>query len=201
MILLIDNYDSFTWNLYQAMAALGVEVRVLRNDALTVLEALALEPSGIVLSPGPGRPANAGICPALIAALPERTPLLGVCLGHQALVEHEGGALELDPVPTHGKSSLVHHDGSELFVGLPNPFQAGRYHSLRAVRDALPGSLALTAWTEDGLVMAVRHTELPRFGVQFHPESILTPQGERVLARFLETCGEPLARPGAETLA
>jgi anthranilate synthase/aminodeoxychorismate synthase-like glutamine amidotransferase len=199
MILLIDNYDSFTWNLYQAMAALGVEVRVLRNDALTVAEAIALEASGIVLSPGPGRPLSAGICPALIAALPEHTPLLGVCLGHQALVEHEGGALEIDPVPTHGKSSLVHHDGSELFADLPNPFQAGRYHSLRAARDSLPETLTLTAWTGDGLVMGVRHRELPRFGVQFHPESILTPQGERLLARFLEVAGEPLVRPGAES--
>ena len=186
MILLIDNYDSFTWNLYQAMAALGVEVRVVRNDALTVPQALELEPSGVVLSPGPGRPANAGICPALIAALPERTPLLGVCLGHQALVEHEGGALELDPVPTHGKSSLVHHDGSELFEDLPNPFQAGRYHSLRAERDALPDSLALTAWTEDGIVMGLKHKELPVWGVQFHPESILTGEGKHILKNFLD---------------
>jgi len=194
MILLVDNYDSFTWNLYQAMAGLGAEVEVERNDALTVGEALAREPSGIVLSPGPGRPADAGICPELLRRLPAALPLLGVCLGHQGLVESCGGALELDPVPTHGKSSLVHHDGAALFADLPNPFQAGRYHSLRARRDALPAELALSAWTADGLVMAVRHATLPRFGVQFHPESILTPQGERILARFLALCGEPLAR-------
>ncbi len=192
MILLVDNYDSFTWNLVQAMAALGVRVRVVRNDALALQDALALEPAGVVLGPGPGHPRRAGICPALIGALDERTPLLGVCLGHQALVEHEGGALELDPLPTHGRASPVHHDGSGLFVDLPSPFRAGRYHSLRARRDALPPSLALTAWTDDGLVMAVRHRELPRFGVQFHPESILTPGGDRLLARFLEVSGEPV---------
>ncbi len=190
MILLLDNYDSFTWNLYQAMAALGAEVVVKRNDAITVDGVLALEPSGVVLSPGPGRPANAGIQPKLIGALPNDVPLLGVCLGHQGLVEHYGGELEVDPIPTHGKSSLVHHDASELFADLPNPFTAGRYHSLRAVRDRLPKSLALSAWTGEGVVMAVRHVTLPRFGVQFHPESILTPQGERLLARFLASCGE-----------
>jgi anthranilate synthase component 2 len=197
MILLVDNYDSFTWNLYQAMAGLGVEVRVARNDALSVDEALALAPAGIVLSPGPGRPAQAGICPELLQRAPESTALLGVCLGHQGLVESCGGELEVDPVPVHGKASLVHHDGQSILAGLPNPFQAGRYHSLRARRDRLPRDLALSAWTEDGLVMAVRHRELPRFGVQFHPESILTPQGGRVLAAFLALAGEPLARPEA----
>jgi len=195
VILIVDNYDSFTWNVYQAMAALGAEVLVRRNDALSVDDALALEPAAIVVSPGPGKPSDAGICPELFARLPERVPLLGVCLGHQGLGEHYGGELERDPAPTHGKASLVHHDGDELFADLPNPFLAGRYHSLRAKRDRLPRSLALTAWTSDGLVMAVRHATLPRFGVQFHPESILTPQGERVLARFLRIAGEPaLAR-------
>jgi anthranilate synthase component 2 len=193
MILLLDNYDSFTWNLYQAMAALGAEVEVRRNDALSVADVLAMEPSGVVLSPGPGRPADAGIQPALLCALPEGVPLLGVCLGHQGLVEACGGELERDPVPVHGKSSLVHHDGPGLFAGLPNPFPAGRYHSLRARRDALPAELRLTAWTAEGHVMGVQHTRLPRYGVQFHPESILTPQGERVLARFLSVAGEPLA--------
>ncbi len=193
MILLLDNYDSFTWNLYQALATLGAEVEVRRNDALTVADVLAMQPAGIVLSPGPGRPSDAGIQPELLRALPERMPLLGVCLGHQGLVESCGGALERDPIPVHGKSSLVHHDGSALFVGLPNPFQAGRYHSLRAVRDALPAELKLTAWTTDGHVMGVQHVRLPRFGVQFHPESILTPQGERIVARFLQIAGEPLA--------
>ncbi len=193
MILLLDNYDSFTWNLYQAMAGLGAEVEVRRNDALTVDDVIAMRPTGIVLSPGPGRPEHAGIQPELLRRLDERTPLLGVCLGHQGLVEACGGALERDPIPVHGKSSLVHHDGSPLYQGLPNPFQAGRYHSLRARRDALPDELKLTAWTADGHVMGVQHTRLPRYGVQFHPESILTPQGERLVANFLAIAGEPLA--------
>jgi len=192
LILLLDNYDSFTWNLYQAMAALGVEVEVHRNDALTVDEVLARRPAAVVLSPGPGRPADAGIQPELLRRAPDALPILGVCLGHQGLVEIYGGALERDPAPTHGKASLVHHDGDELFRDLPNPFPAGRYHSLRAVRDQLPKELRLTAWTSEGLVMAVRHVALPRFGVQFHPESILSPQGERILARFLEKAGEPV---------
>ena len=192
MILLLDNYDSFTFNLYQAIAALGVEVEVHRNDALTVEQVLARKPAGLVLSPGPGRPSEAGIQPELLRRAPADLPLLGVCLGHQGLVECHGGALERDPAPTHGKASLVHHDASDLFRDLPNPFPAGRYHSLRARRDALPAELRLTAWTAEGLVMAVRHEKLPRYGVQFHPESILTPQGTRVLARFLEIAGEPL---------
>lgn len=195
MMLLIDNYDSFTWNVYQALAELGSEVLVHRNDALTVDAALALAPSAVIVSPGPGRPAQAGITPDLIAALPDDMPLLGVCLGHQALVERYGGVLEHDPIPTHGKASLVHHDSSELFRDLPNPFPAGRYHSLRARRDSLPDELVLTAWTAEGLVMAVRHRDRPHFGVQFHPESILTPQGSSVLARFLELAGEPVSRP------
>lgn len=189
MILLLDNYDSFTWNLWQALAALGCEVRVERNDALSAEEALALAPEAVVFSPGPGRPADAGVMPALLAALPARTPLLGVCLGHQCLVEHYGGRLEVDPVPVHGKASPVHHEKDPLFAGLPNPFPAGRYHSLRAERAVLPACLRLTAWTEEGHVMAVRHRELPRHGVQFHPESILTPQGGRLLANFLELAG------------
>lgn len=199
MILLVDNYDSFTWNVYQALAELGADVRVHRNDALTVDEALALAPSALVLSPGPGRPADAGITPELLRRAPDELPVLGVCLGHQALVERYGGRLERDPVPMHGKSSLVHHDGSALFAGLPNPFPAGRYHSLRAERDSLPDDLGLAAWTEDGVVMAVRHASLPRFGVQFHPESILTPQGASVMANFLRVAGEPVrvvAEPG-----
>jgi len=190
MILLLDNYDSFTWNLYQSMAGFGVEVEVHRNDAITVAAILAMAPAGIVLSPGPGRPSDAGIQPELLRALPESMPLLGVCLGHQGLVEAHGGALERDPIPVHGKSSLVHHDGSELFEGLTNPFPAGRYHSLRARRDTLPAELELSAWTADGLVMAVRHARLPRYGVQFHPESILTPDGDRLFGRFLAIAGE-----------
>jgi len=189
VILLIDNYDSFTFNLYQLMAELGAEVRVERNDALRPEEALALEPAAIVLSPGPGRPAGAGITPALLESLPDELPLLGVCLGHQALVESEGGRLEVDPVPVHGKRSSLRHDGKGLFEGLPHPLVAGRYHSLRAERAALPESLELCAETEDGLVMAVRHRAKPRHGLQFHPESILTPDGRGLLANFLRLAG------------
>jgi len=191
MILLIDNYDSFTYNLYQSLAASGAQVEVVRNDALTVEEALAKGVSGVVLSPGPGRPERAGICLDLIKALPADVPLLGVCLGHQALVEALGGKLEIDPIPTHGKPAMVHTlKSATLFQGLPNPFQAGRYHSLRAIREELPEELELCAWTEDGLVMAVQHKSRPWFGVQFHPESILTPQGDRMLEKFLQTAGE-----------
>jgi anthranilate synthase/aminodeoxychorismate synthase-like glutamine amidotransferase len=192
VILLVDNYDSFTYNLYQALAKYGADVRVVRNDALSVGEALGLDPTAIVLSPGPGRPRDAGICLELLARMPETTSLLGVCLGHQALVEQCGGQLEVDAAPVHGKASLVHHDGQGLFEGLPNPVSCGRYHSLRAVRETLPEDLALTAWTEEGHVMAVRHVSAPRFGLQFHPESILTPQGERMLVRFLSLSGEPV---------
>ena len=189
MILLIDNYDSFTWNLVQAMAALGADVRVARNDALSPAEALALAPRAVVLSPGPGRPAEAGICLELLAALPRELPLLGVCLGHQALVEHCGGRIERDPSPTHGRATAVLHGGGLLYRDLEDPFQAGRYHSLCALTP-LPADLELEAWTAGGLVMGVRHRELPRFGVQFHPESILTPGGERLLARFLALAEE-----------
>ncbi len=192
MIVLLDNYDSFTWNIYQAIAHFGVEVVVLRNDALSVDQLLALSPTALVLSPGPGRPKDAGIQPELIRRAPDQLPILGVCLGHQGLVEHYGGELERDPLPTHGKSSLVFHEGEPLFRDLPNPFQAGRYHSLRAKRDGLPAELVLTSWTRDGFVMSVRHATLPRYGVQFHPESILSPQGERIFLRFLALAGEPV---------
>jgi len=192
MILLVDNYDSFVYNLDQALAGLGAVTRVVRNDALTVDAALALEPSAVVISPGPGRPRDAGITAELLARLPQDVPLLGVCLGHQALVERYGGELELDDAPVHGKASLVHHDGRGLFEGLPTPMSCGRYHSIRAVRSSLPSELHLGAWTEGGVVMAVRHVSLPRFGVQFHPESILTPLGVRLLARFLAVAGVPV---------
>ncbi|MBI5433697.1 MAG: aminodeoxychorismate/anthranilate synthase component II [Planctomycetes bacterium] len=190
MILLVDNYDSFTWNLWQGFAGLGLDVRVVRNDVITVAEALASGARGIVLSPGPGHPRDSGICPELLRRAPDALPILGVCLGHQALVERYGGELEIDPLPVHGKSSLVHHARATLFADLADPFQAGRYHSLRAVRARLPHELALCGSTADGLVMAVQHRELPRFGVQFHPESILTPDGDRILARFATVCGE-----------
>ena len=189
MILLIDNYDSFVFNLEQALASLGAEVMVVRNDALTVREALDLEPTAVVISPGPGRPESAGIVLDLLQALPAEVPVLGVCLGHQARVLSEGGALEVDGAPVHGKSSLVHHDQSGLFERMATPMTCGRYHSLRADRAALPESLRLVAWTEDGSVMGVEHRSLPRYGLQFHPESILTPLGESVVARFLSRAG------------
>ncbi len=195
MILLLDNYDSFTWNLYQALAARGAEVEVVRNDACSVDELLAVGPVAVVSSPGPGRPEDAGVLPELIARIPDELPFLGVCLGHQALVQHHGGRLVVDDVPVHGKASLVHHEGAPLFAGLPEPFPAGRYHSLRAERESLPTILELTAWTEDGIVMGVKHRERPHWGVQFHPESILTPQGERLLANFLDLAGLPAPLP------
>lgn len=190
MILLIDNYDSFTWNLYQSMAGQGAQVEVHRNDAITLQDIAALQPSGVVISPGPGRPADAGITPQLFDAVPEHTPMLGVCLGHQAICEHYGAELEVDPVPVHGKSSILHHDNDGLFRSLPNPLPAGRYHSLRARRDSLPECLKLTAWTEEGLVMGVKHAQMPRYGIQFHPESILTPTGDRMIGRFLAMTGD-----------
>jgi anthranilate synthase component 2 len=192
MILLIDNYDSFAFNLYQALSIFGAEVRVVRNDELTVAEAVELRPAAVVISPGPGRPAGAGIVLELLAQLPHETPVLGVCLGHQALVESEGGALEVDAVPMHGKASEVQHGSSGLFSKVPSPMSCGRYHSLRARRDALPDTLRIAATSEDGAIMAVEHATLPRFGLQFHPESILTPHGSELLARFLELAGETL---------
>jgi anthranilate synthase component II len=196
LLLLIDNYDSFTYNLYQALAASGAKVEVLRNDSLTVDEALAMEARAVVLSPGPGHPRDAGICMDLLAALPDETPLLGVCLGHQALVLHYGGELEVDEAPVHGMADEVQHEGSRLLEGCPHPFVAGRYHSLRARRESLPEELRLVAWNGGGQVMAVEHTSLPRYGVQFHPESILSPLGGRILDRFLSISGFSESTPG-----
>lgn len=186
MILLIDNYDSFTFNLAQAFWAEGAELEVLRNDAEAIDSVLAMQPTAVVLGPGPGRPEGAGMCLDLIRQLPDTVPMLGVCLGHQALIESAGGELEYDPEPTHGRASMVHHDGEGIFRGLPNPFAAGRYHSLRSSPN-LPPQYRRSAWTEAGLVMGVRHRNLPRFGVQFHPESILTPLGPKLVANFLGT--------------
>ncbi len=184
MILLVDNYDSFTFNVYQALAATGEPVVVVRNDETSVSEWLALEPAAVVLSPGPGRPENAGQSPELVARLGPSTPLLGVCLGHQILIKHEGGAICRDQSPIHGRSSPVEHNGDALFEGLPSPFEAARYHSLRAA-EPLPPSLERIAWTASGLVMGVRHRTLPRWGVQFHPESILSPKGHTILENFV----------------
>jgi anthranilate synthase/aminodeoxychorismate synthase-like glutamine amidotransferase len=183
-VLLLDNYDSFTWNLVQALQVLGAEVQVVRNDAEPVAALLTRAPTHVVVSPGPGRPEAAGGSMALIEAVLGRVPLLGVCLGHQALGLVLGARLVQGP-PVHGKSSLVHHDGRGLFEGLPQPLTVGRYHSLHLPEATLPPCLRVTARTEDGLVMAMEHVSLPAAGVQFHPESILTPAGPELLARFL----------------
>lgn len=190
MLLLIDNYDSFTWNLHQALESVDVTVEVVRNDAWSVERVLSAGARGLILSPGPGRPSEAGICPELLRRAPPDLPILGVCLGHQALVEHYGGVVECDPRPVHGRATPTHHDGSELFAHTPDPFDAGRYHSLHARRESLPAELAVSAWTDDGLVMAVRHLRRPQWGLQFHPESILTPAGPAMLAEFARLCGE-----------
>lgn len=184
-ILLIDNYDSFTYNLVQAFAAKGAEVLVYRNDAITLDAARKLEPSHLVISPGPGRPEDAGISMAMIAAFSERVPLLGVCLGHQCLVSHFGGDIVRADRLMHGKTSLVNHDTRTIYAGMPLPFEAGRYHSLCAERGSLPAVLEVTAETEQGEIMGVRHTSLPLEGVQFHPESVLTPEGDRLMANFM----------------
>ena len=189
MLLLIDNYDSFTYNLYQGLCVGGASVEVVRNDVCSVDELLAKKPQAIVLSPGPGKPDDAGVCLELIEKLPADIPLLGVCLGHQALVQAYGGQLEVDKAPVHGMSSLVHHEGSSILGTCSNPFEAGRYHSIRAIRGELPEDLRLTAWTDDGIVMAVEHKERPLYGIQFHPESILTAQGQRILNKFLSLAG------------
>ena len=188
MILLIDNYDSFAFNLYQSLAGMGAQVQVVRNDAHSVDALLEQAPTAIVLSPGPGRPKDAGVCLDLLAALPKGVPVLGVCLGHQSLVEHYGGSLEVDEGPVHGKASLVHHDGQGLFRGLPSPFPCGRYPSLRAVRATLPDCLELRAWTEAGDVMAVQHTSEAHFGLQFHPEVNDSEYGARIMENFVEIC-------------
>ncbi len=186
MILVIDNYDSFTYNLVQLLLGLEQEVVVRRNDVASVPELLALEPDAIVLSPGPGRPENAGICVDLIRSEPS-APLLGVCLGHQALALAFGGAIEAAPVLMHGKTSRVHHTGTGILSGLPDPFEATRYHSLRVAEEHQPDCLEVHARAEDdGSVMAMAHCELPYWGVQFHPESILTTTGGQLLEQFLE---------------
>lgn len=184
-MLLIDNYDSFTYNLVQAFAALGAQVMVYRNDAISVDEALHLEPSHLVISPGPGRPEDAGISIDMIAAFADRAPVLGVCLGHQCLVHYFGGEIVRAGRLMHGKTSLAEHDGNTIFEGLTQPLEVGRYHSLCAQQDALPDVLELTASTRRGEIMGVRHKALPLEGVQFHPESILTPEGDQLMANFL----------------
>ena len=185
MILVVDHYDSFVYNLVQLVESLGAKTEVVRSDAEPAGALLARAPDAVILSPGPGRPEDAGCMLELARELAPETPLLGVCLGHQALGAAFGGHVERGPVPVHGKASLVFHHGVGILDGLPNPFEAGRYHSLVVTREDLPEELEVTAWTEDGLVMGVQHRTLPRFGVQFHPESILTPDGPRIVENFL----------------
>jgi anthranilate synthase/aminodeoxychorismate synthase-like glutamine amidotransferase len=185
MILLIDNYDSFTFNLVQFLGDLGAGCEVWRNDTLSVEEALARQPDAIVLSPGPCTPNEAGICLDVITASAGKVPLLGVCLGHQAIGQAFGGEVVRAPIPMHGKVSEITHNGADIFAGLPSPFRATRYHSLVVRRDTLPASLQATAWTEDGQIMGLRHATLPIFGVQFHPESIASEYGHEILRNFL----------------
>jgi len=184
-ILLIDNYDSFTYNLVQAFAAKGAEVLTIRNDAITVAEARAIEPTHLVISPGPGRPDDAGVSLEMIAAFAGSIPMLGVCLGHQCLVQHYGGEIIRAERLMHGKTSMVTHDGGSLFEGMSQPFEAGRYHSLCADATCLPAELAITAKTDRGEIMGVRHKTMQLEGVQFHPESVLTPEGDILMANFI----------------
>ena len=198
-LLLIDNYDSFTYNLVQAFLVLGAEVSVYRNDALTPGEALALAPSHLCISPGPGTPYDAGVSMDMIRAFAGRIPVLGVCLGHQSIVEVFGGKVVRAARLMHGKTSLVRHDGRTLFSGVPQPCEVGRYHSLIAAPEAVPEVLEVSAQTAEGEIMAVRHHSLMVEGVQFHPESILTPEGPQLLKNFLQyTAGEraPVATGG-----
>ena len=185
-LLLIDNYDSFTYNLVQAFLVLGADVRVYRNDAIDVSQATALAPTHLCISPGPGTPDDAGVSMDMIRAFAGRIPVLGVCLGHQSIVEVFGGKVVRAGRLMHGKTSMIQHDGLGVFAGLPQPCEVGRYHSLIAAPDSLPATLAVTAWTEAKEIMGVRHVALAVEGVQFHPESILTPLGPRLLGNFLK---------------
>jgi len=186
MLLMIDNYDSFTYNLVQYLGELGEEVVVRRNDQIGVEQIRALAPRRIVISPGPCTPNEAGISVPVVAELSGEIPLLGVCLGHQSIGQAFGGKVVRAGMLMHGKTSMIHHDGSTLFADISNPFQATRYHSLIVDREGFPACLKATAWVDDGTVMALEHRELPVFGVQFHPESILTTEGKRILKNFLE---------------
>lgn len=199
MILMIDNYDSFTYNLVQELSELTVaQVRVIRNDAAAVDELLGLGPGAIVISPGPGVPEGAGVTVELIRRAPE-IPLLGICLGHQALAVANGARVIRAPEPVHGKTSPIEHGPGPLYAGLPNPFTATRYHSLVVERSSLGPDLAVTAWTRDGLVMGLAHRRRPHFGVQFHPESYLSREGKLLLGNFLRLAGLPVDTGGGRT--
>ena len=192
VILMLDNYDSFTYNLVQELSEVGdVAIEVVRNDVSSVDDLLSLEPQAIVISPGPGTPEDAGVSMDLVRGAAS-LPLLGICLGHQAIAAVHGGKVVRAPEPVHGKTSRILHDGAGLFQDLPNGFEATRYHSLVVERDSLADNLAVTAWTGEGDVMAIRDCERPHFGVQFHPESYLCHEGKRLLARFLKIAGLPV---------
>ena len=188
-LLLIDNYDSFTYNLVQAFLVLGARVDVYRNDEITTEAALRLEPTHLCISPGPGRPDDAGVSLDMIAAFEARVPIFGVCLGHQSLVQHFGGRIVAAERLMHGKTSMVEHDGKTIYAGLSRPFEAGRYHSLCAEDDTMPDELDVSARTRRGEIMGVRHRELPIEGVQFHPESVLTPEGDDLMRNSLSLQG------------
>lgn len=188
MVLLIDNYDSFSYNLYQAVATIDANVKVVRNDEITVPGIRELSPDRVIISPGPGKPSDAGICVDVIKELHKEFPIFGVCLGHQAIFEAFGGTVSYASKLMHGKSSIIEVDNkNSLFEGLSDTIQAARYHSLAAVEDTLPTNLKVIARTVDGEIMAVCHREYPVYGVQFHPESILTPQGQRIIENFLNS--------------
>jgi anthranilate synthase component 2 len=189
MILVLDNYDSFVYNLARYLCELGCDTRVVRNDAVSVADVAEMAPQAIVISPGPCTPAQAGISVELVRALSPSIPILGVCLGHQAIGEALGGRVVRAPAPMHGTNSLVWHDSTPLFGGLDNPFPAARYHSLCVVESTLPAEVRVTARTGDGVVMAIEHRNRPLFGVQFHPESVLTGSGHKLLANFLKLAG------------
>ena len=191
MLLLIDNYDSFTYNLYQYLAELGARVEVWRNDAITVAQVEEMAPEQIVLSPGPCTPAEAGISVDLVKRFGAEVPLLGVCLGHQCIFEAYGGTVASAGEIRHGKTSKIRHDGKGVFDGLPSPFEAIRYHSLAGQPTTLPSSLEVTAWSDSGVIMGVRHEEHPVEGVQFHPESIMTEHGKELLGNFLRSTAVP----------
>ena len=186
MILVIDNYDSFTYNLVQFMGEMGADLCVVRNDQATVQDIQAMQPSHIVISPGPGTPDDGGVSLDVIRTMGESTPIMGVCLGHQCIGQAYGGVVTRAERLMHGKTSMVYHRGDPLFTGVPSPFEATRYHSLIVQEETIPDALTITAFTEQGEIMAVRHKEYPVVGVQFHPESILTTYGPRILKNFLE---------------
>jgi len=193
MIVVIDNYDSFTYNLVQYLGELGADLVVHRNDKISVSEIEDLEPDAIILSPGPGRPEASGICPELVERLHPKVPILGVCLGHQVIAYSFGGTISEAPRLMHGKVSTIHHTGQGIFSHFPSPFTATRYHSL-IVDEPAPPQFDVTAFTAEGEIMAIEHREFPLFGLQFHPESILTPHGKRLLESFLRVAGKARAK-------